>query len=95
MIMQLLGRKSLTYGSGIMTDEHIQLISIRSDGAICSTDELVSTDRKTVLFTGKNVAITSLKDVINSSNFKELAIAQKTSAAKMFRLQVVYGMRFW
>jgi uncharacterized protein len=82
MIRQLLGRKSLTYASGIMSDDHIPLISIRSDGAICSTDELVSTDPNTVLFTGKYVADTSLKEVIDSGNFREIAIAQKTAPQK-------------
>lgn len=82
MIIQLLGRRSLTYASGIMIDDHIPLMSIRSDGTICSTDELVSTDPETILFTGKLVTNTSLKEVIHSSNFKEIAIAQKVPPQK-------------
>jgi uncharacterized protein len=71
--MQLfLGGDSLIYGIGAERQKTLPLISIRSDGDLSPTDELMSTDPQTVSYTGYNVSNTSLKDFLQHKIFQEI-----------------------
>jgi uncharacterized protein len=72
-ILQLLGYDSLVYGVGrASSKDKIPLVSVRSNGDISPTDELMSTDPQTVMFLDKNIGTTTLSEVISSEIFKEL-----------------------
>jgi uncharacterized protein len=83
-INMFLGYEGLIYGQGHdeLINDHLHIISIRSDGEICPTDELMSTDPNSVTLTGKNVNNTSLKDFFNLPIFKELSLALTTPPDK-------------
>ncbi len=78
----LLGRKSLIYGIGTGNLDLIPLLTIRSNGNLQPTDELMSTDPNTVAFTGASLATTSLKDFLDHKIFKEIKLAQANMPAK-------------
>jgi len=71
-----LGGTSLIYGVGSHTNiSDLHLISIRSDGEIGPSDELMSTDPLTVTLTKKTVRDTNLKEFFNIPIFTELTKA--------------------
>jgi uncharacterized protein len=74
IILQLMGEPPLIYGFGQYQNGNLPLLSIRSDGSLSPTDELMSTDTKTVMFTGKNISSASLTEVLNCEIFKELSV---------------------
>lgn len=76
IILQLLGKPSLIYGFGRNNiSDIIPLLAVRSDGEICPTDELISTDPATITLTGKNVCNTTLHEIISHKIFEEIALA--------------------
>jgi uncharacterized protein len=83
IILQLLGEEPLIYGFGKSNlKETMPLLSIRSDGDISPSDELMSTDPKTVTFTNMNVRNTALKEIINHKIFDEINLAHQIAPDK-------------
>lgn len=82
IILQLLGKAPVVYGFGKITIDALPILSIRSDGSISPTDELMSTDPTSVTFTGANVESVKLVEVINYSIFKEIRNASETIPKK-------------
>jgi uncharacterized protein len=80
MMLQLIGQNSIIYGFGKRKkgSDAGQIISIRSDGEICTTDELLSTDPDTVSKTGFNIKTAKIKDVMSHPIFTELKQALET-----------------
>ena len=72
-----LGGDSLIYGIGSEKHLSLPLISIRSNGNLSPTDELMSTHPETVTYTGCNVFDTSLKKFLQHNIFKEISFAQQ------------------
>ncbi|WP_371222740.1 hypothetical protein ACA351_02405 [Orientia tsutsugamushi] len=86
IILQLLGRKPLIYGFGNgNTTDNIPLLAIRSDGEICPTDELMSTEQDVINLGNKNVCNSMLNEVINHEIFKEIALANQIIPDKCSR----------
>jgi uncharacterized protein len=86
MMLQLVGENSMVYGFGKKKknklDSSMPIISIRSDGEICTTDELMSTDPKTVTNTGCNIKSSKISDVLGHPIFTELEKAMTIPAEK-------------
>jgi uncharacterized protein len=72
IILQLLGENSLIYGFGHINPKSLPILSIRSNGDISPTDELMSTDPETVTLTGLNVSNNSMKETMNHPIFYEI-----------------------
>lgn len=71
-----LGGTSFIYEIGSDKEEgDLHLITIRSDGEISPTDELMSTDPSTVTLTGKKVDEITMKEFLQVPIFKELTEA--------------------
>jgi uncharacterized protein len=79
-----LGGESFIYGIGKadIKENYLHLITIRSDGELSTTDELMSTDPKTTTFTNRNVRNTTLKEFFNLDIFSELTNAFTLSPVK-------------
>lgn len=77
-IKMFLGGESMIYGIGYQKKPSIPLITIRSNGNLSPTDELMSTDPNTMTHTGFNISNTSLKEFLNQEVFKEILNAQLT-----------------
>jgi uncharacterized protein len=78
IMLQLLGKSSLVYGFGKSRNENnIPIIAIRSDGDVSPSDELISTDPKSVIFINKNVRNSTLKEILSEEIFQELEQAMK------------------
>ena len=77
---QLIGEERLIYGIGAVNQENEEslfpIITIRSNGDLEPTDELMSTDPETVTKTNCNIFNTSLKDFLKHPIFEELRLAQ-------------------
>jgi uncharacterized protein len=69
-----LGGGHLHYGHGINQNNQgeLHIFSIRGDGALSPTDELMSTDPETVTYTNLSIFNSSLKEFLNLPIFKEL-----------------------
>lgn len=74
--MQLfLGGDSLIYGIGAEISESIPLISVRSNGNLMPTDELMSTSH-TVSYTDCNIKNNTLKNFLEHKVFQEIEVAK-------------------
>lgn len=69
----MLGEKGLIYGQGIDdSKDAMHVLAIRSDGEVCPTDELMSTDPKFYSTTGRTVYDISMKELLMLPVFDEL-----------------------
>lgn len=71
----LLGGEGLIYGAGADQGNGLHLITIRGDGELSTSDELMSTDPATVTLTNKKVDEISLKNFFKLPIFEELTKA--------------------
>jgi uncharacterized protein len=67
-----LGTSSLIYWIGTQVISDLHLLTIRADGDLYPTDELMSTDPSTVTYTNMNVATHSLRECFQAPIFAEL-----------------------
>lgn len=72
----MLGEKGLIYGQGIENSKDaMHVLAIRSDGEVCPTDELMSTNPKFYSATGKTVYDSSMRDILSLPVFNNLTKA--------------------
>jgi len=73
----LFGGSGLVYGHGpVKTNNNLPLMTVRSDGSLEPTTELMSTDPSSVSQTNLTIYNTSLKEFSEHSIFKEIKSAQ-------------------